>query len=76
MQQDPDYLIDQTVTSETGNFAFLDAPAGTFYILIKFPAMIDGYKVAWQEPVTVDPQRIRFVTLKEENLVLPKSRRR
>ena len=76
MQQDPDYLIDQTVTSETGNFAFLDAPVGTYYILIKFPTMIDGHKVAWQEPVAVDPQRIRFVTLNEENLVLPKSRRR
>ena len=75
-QQQPGYLIDQTETSETGNFAFLNAPVGTFYILIKFPSMIDGYKVAWQEPVTVTSGRISVVTLNEDNLVLPKNRRR
>ncbi len=75
-QQQPGYLIDQTVTSATGNFAFLNAPPGTHFVLVKFPALIDGYKVAWQEPVTVTPGRIGVVTLDEENLVLPKNRRR
>ncbi len=75
-QQRAGYLIAQTVTSETGNFAFFDVPVGTWYVLVKFPAMIDGYKVAWQEPVTVIPGRISVVTLNEENLVLPKNRRR
>jgi hypothetical protein len=74
--QQAGYLIAQTVTSETGNFAFFDVPAGTFFVLVKFPSMIDGYKVAWQEPVTVTPGRICVVTLDEENLVLPKNRRR
>ena len=76
MQRDPDYLVAQTVTSETGNFAFFDAPVGTYFVLIKFPSMIDGYKVAWQEPIAVAPQRISIVTLNEDNLVLPKNRRR
>jgi hypothetical protein len=75
-QQQTGYLIAQTVTSETGNFAFFDVPAGTFFVLVKFPSMIDGYKVAWQEPVIVTPGRIGVVTLDEENLVLPKNRRR
>jgi hypothetical protein len=75
-QRDADYLIAQTVTSETGNFAFFDVPVGTCYVLIKFPSMIDGYKVAWQEPVAVTPGRSYFVTLNQDNLVLPKSRRR
>ena len=75
-QQQAGYLIDQTVTSPTGNFAFFDAPPGTHFVLVKFPALIDGYKVAWQEPVTVIPGRIGVVTLNDENLVLPKNRRR
>lgn len=75
-QREAGYLIAQSVTSETGNFAFFDAPIGTYYVLVKFPSMIDGYKVAWQEPVTVTPGRISVVTLDEENLVLPKNRRR
>ncbi len=75
-QAQPGYLVGQAVTSETGNFAFLDPPAGDFFVLIKFPAMIEGYKVAWQEPVTVASERISVVTLDENNLVLPKHRRR
>lgn len=75
-QQHAGYLIAQTVTSATGNFAFLDVPLGNHYVLVKFPALIDGYKVAWQEPVTVTPGRIRVVTLDDINLVLPKNRRR
>lgn len=75
-QQQDDYLIAQTDTSETGNFVFFDPPVGTYYVLVKFPSMIDGYKVAWQEAVTVIPNRISVVTLDEDNLVLPKNRRR
>jgi hypothetical protein len=75
-QQQDGYLIAQTDTSVTGNFVFFDPPVGTYYVLVKFPSMIDGYKVAWQEAVTVIPNRISVVTLDEDNLVLPKNRRR
>jgi hypothetical protein len=76
MQQQTGYIVAQTVTSATGNFAFFDVPLGSYYVLVKFPALIDGYKVAWQEPVMITPGRIRVVTLNEENLVLPMNRRR
>jgi hypothetical protein len=75
-QQQAGYLIAQTVTSATGNFAFFNVPPGSYFALVKFPALIDGYKVAWQEPVTVTRGRIGVVSLDEENLVLPKNRRR
>lgn len=75
-QHDTGYLIAQTVTSETGNFAFFDVPVGKYYVLVKFPSMIDGYKVAWQAPVTMTPNRTAVVNLDEDNLVLPKNRRR
>jgi hypothetical protein len=75
-QRQAGYLIDQTVTSSTGQFAFFDVPVGDYHVLVKFPSMIDGYKVAWQEPTTVKPDRISVVTLNEDNLVLPKNRRR
>ena len=75
-QRESGYLVDQTVTSETGNFVFFKPSAGTYFVLVKFPSMIDGYKVAWQEPVAVTPNRISVVTLNDDNLVLPKNRRR
>lgn len=75
-QHQTGYLIAQTVTSETGNFAFFNVPLGNYYVLVKFPSMIDGYKVAWQAPVTMTPNRTAVVNLDEDNLVLPKNRRR
>lgn len=75
-QQLPGYLIEQAVTSKTGNFIFFNAPPGIHYVLVKFPSMINGYKVAWQEPVTVTPGHSRFITLNDDNLLLPKNRRR
>lgn len=75
-QQQGGYLIAQTATSSTGNFAFLDTVAGTYYIVVKFPSLIDGYKVAWQEPVTLTSDGVSMVSLGESNLVLPKNRRR
>jgi hypothetical protein len=75
-QRESGYLVDQTVTSETGNFVFFEPSAGRYFVLVKFPSMIDGYKVAWQEPVAVTPNRISVVTLNDDNLVLPRNRRR
>ena len=75
-QQETGYLIDQTETANTGNFIFFDVPAGAYFLLVKFPAMIDGYKVAWQVPVSVTPGKHRFVSLNDDNLLLPKNRRR
>ena len=69
------YLIAQAETSEYGNFAFLNVPPGRYFIVVTFPAMIHGYKVAWQHPVEVTADRCRYVTLNDDNLVLPAVRR-
>ena len=71
----PGYLVAHTESSDTGNFAFLDVPAGDYYVVVTFPAMIDGYKVAWQQPVKIKPGRTGYVSLNDENLMLPKDRR-
>jgi hypothetical protein len=75
-QQKAGYLMDQTETSNTGNFIFFNVPVGSYFLLVKFPSMIDGYKVAWQVPVTVVSGKPCFVSLNDGNLLLPKNRRR
>jgi hypothetical protein len=74
-RRQPGYLLAHTESSDTGNFAFLDVPAGDYFVVVTFPAMIAGYKVAWQQPVTIKPGRTAYIALGEENLVLPKDRR-
>ncbi len=71
----PGYLIAHTESSDTGNFAFFNIPPGDYFIVVTFPAAIDGYKVAWQQPVTVRPGRVRYISLNHENLAVPTDRR-
>lgn len=71
----PGYLVANTESSDNGNFAFLDVQPGAYFLVVTFPAMIGGYKVAWQQPVTVFPDRTLFVTLNDDNLLLPTDRR-
>lgn len=72
----PGYLIGHTESSATGNFAFLDAPPGDYFVVVTFPAMINGNKVAWQQKVAVTKGRVRHITLDGTNLVLPADRRK
>ncbi|BBO69563.1 hypothetical protein DSCA_34930 [Desulfosarcina alkanivorans] len=71
----PGYLVAHTESSDTGNFAFLNVPPGDYYVVVTFPAMIGGYKVAWQEPVSVRAGRPGHITLCSRNLALPTDRR-
>jgi hypothetical protein len=71
----PGFLIAHTESSDTGNFAFLDVPPGDYYVVVTFPAMINGYKVAWQQAVTVTAGRLRYIVLSDHNLVLPTDKR-
>ncbi|WP_319406204.1 carboxypeptidase-like regulatory domain-containing protein [uncultured Desulfosarcina sp.] len=71
----PGYLVANAESSDDGTFAFLNVPPGDYYVVVTFPAMIGGYKVAWQQPVTVAAGRIRHVTLDSHNLALPTDRR-
>lgn len=74
-RQRPGYLAAHTESSDSGNFAFLDLAPGDYYLVVTFPAMIGGYKVAWQQPITVRSGRPAFVTLNDGNLALPTDRR-
>jgi hypothetical protein len=71
----PGYLIANTESSDTGNFAFLDVPAGKYYVVVMFPAMIGGYKVAWQQPVSIIVGRMGYVSLNMRNLAIPTDKR-
>ena len=71
----PGFLIAHTESSDTGNFAFLNVPPGYYYVVVTFPAMINGYKVAWQQAVSIPTGRIHHVALDETNLALPTDRR-
>ena len=67
-----DYLVASVLTTETGDFKFVDVPPGLYFVVVTFPSMIGGYKVAWQVPVTVpatgDPDP---VMLNWANMLLP-----
>jgi hypothetical protein len=71
----PGYLVAHTESSDTGNFAFFDLPAGDYFVVVTFPAMIAGYKVAWQQPVSIQAGRPGYVSLNDDNLALPTDRR-
>ena len=68
---EPGYVIQSTLTTQEGTFFFFDVPAGSYFILITFPAMIQDYKVAWQVPVTVKANQTARIELNNENMVLP-----
>ena len=67
-----DYLVASVLTTETGEFKFVDAAPGRYFIVVTFPSTIGGFKVAWQVPVTVpaagDPDPVR---LDWSNMLLP-----
>lgn len=71
----PGYLIASAESSDTGNFAFLNVSPGSYYVIVMFPAMIGGYKVAWQEPASVPAGRVVYITLDNRNLAIPADRR-
>jgi hypothetical protein len=59
-----------------GLFSFTDLPQGDYYIVVTFPSMIEGRKVAWQVPVHVKNDKKTTVILNNGNLALPTYRRR
>jgi hypothetical protein len=68
---DPRYFVAQTVSDDRGVFEFVNVEPGEYYILVTFPTIIGGIKVAWQVPVIMKPSIDTHVTLSNENLVLP-----
>ena len=68
---DPAFIVQSVLTTPEGLFQFPGVPAGTYYLLVTFPAMVKDHKVAWQLPVTVTDEHATQVELNSENLLMP-----
>jgi hypothetical protein len=67
----PGYLVDNTLSGQGGDFGFPAVAPGRYWLVVVFPAMIRGEKVAWQVPVEVAVGRTAAVALNAANLALP-----
>jgi hypothetical protein len=68
---DAAYIVAITLTQPDGTFKFPEIAAGQYYVAVTFPSMINGYKVAWQLPVTVTAGKTTHIELSNENFALP-----
>ena len=67
----PDYVTASTLTTEDGTFKFVGVAPGDYWVVITFPSIIEGHKVAWQVPVTVAADGGAILSLTEANLLFP-----
>jgi hypothetical protein len=68
---DPGYLIADTLTTPDGGFKFYGIVPGQYYLVVTFPSMIKGYKVAWQVAVRVTEGQILPIELNNDNMAVP-----
>lgn len=71
IQTDARYVAATSVSAEDGTFAFPSVAPGCYWVLVAFPALIEGHKVAWQVPVTVAAGKTAVVALHNANLLFP-----
>ena len=69
------YLLASTLATDAGTFKIPAVAPGDYFILVKFPGNIRGYKVAWQVPVRVTSGKTATVHLNRSNLALPTAKR-
>jgi hypothetical protein len=69
------YLYASTLTTDEGTFKIPAISPGDYFVLVKFPANIRGYKVAWQVPVRVKSGETATIDLNRSNLALPAVKR-
>jgi hypothetical protein len=69
--ENPDYVAASTLTTSDGAFRFAGVQAGQYYLVVTFPAAINGCKVAWQVTVTVNAGKTTHIKLRDNNLALP-----
>ena len=65
------YLIDDTMSTPRGTFEFVGVPPGRYWVVVTFPALINGFKAAWQTPVDVPAGGRIHLPLDHRNLFLP-----
>jgi hypothetical protein len=71
----PGYLLADTLTRPDGTFGFYNLNPGTYQVVVTFPAIIEGYKVAWQLPVRLLEGQTQWLELNSANMLLPTYRR-
>lgn len=71
----PGYLVADTLTRPDGTFGFHYLKPGNYQVVVTFPAIIDGYKVAWQVPAQLSDGQTLSIELNRANLLLPTYRR-
>ena len=69
--ENPSYVATSSLTTSDGAFKFADVKAGQYYIVVTFPATINGCKVAWQVPAAVYAGKTTHIKLRNNNLALP-----
>ncbi len=69
------YLLATTLTTDEGTFKIPAVAPGDYFVVVKFPGNIRGYKVAWQIPVKVESGETTTVNLNRSNLSLPTVKR-
>lgn len=69
--ENTNYVAKSTLTTSDGAFRFAGVKAGQYYIVITFPATINGCKVAWQVPAEVRLGKTTHIKLRNKNLALP-----
>jgi len=74
-QNDPGFRVGATVSDEKGRFIFSGVAPGRYFVIITFPAALDGYKVAWQVPVVLLRGSRPACLLDGKNLLLPAVKR-
>ena len=68
---EPGYLVADTLTTPDGGFKFHSIPPGQYYLVVTFPSIIRGYKVAWQVAVRIAEGQTRQIELNNENMAVP-----
>lgn len=69
--ENPSYVATSSLTTSDGAFRFADVKTGQYYIVVTFPATINGCKVAWQVPAAVCAGKTTNIKLRNNNLALP-----
>ena len=69
--KNPGYVAASTLTTSDGTFRFADVKEGKYYIVVMFPAIINGCKVAWQVPAAVRAEKTTHIKLRNNNMALP-----